>query len=161
MPPSGRSGCFSALPYIVTRDPGHGARATIWRWYYTHFCCCLKALNPKELQGLFLISPPTFLELSPIFKVPLTAFLTFSDLNLIPNNKLVARNLCLHRVQLDKSYRQKDKDRQPRPQLRHDLVEDNLRSEYFAGKAYNKTRSGQGKAEHHGGLYRLRIPTNQ
>jgi hypothetical protein len=35
-----------------------------WRWYYTHSCCCLKALNPKELQGLFLISQPTFLQLN-------------------------------------------------------------------------------------------------
>ncbi|HCO92336.1 MAG TPA: hypothetical protein DIU00_00020 [Phycisphaerales bacterium] len=30
---------------------------------------------------------------------------TFSNLNLIPNNKLIARKLCLHRIQLDKSYR--------------------------------------------------------
>jgi len=56
MPPSGRSGRFPTLPYPPR-----------WRRYYTHSCCCLKALNPKELQGLFLISPPTFLELSHIF----------------------------------------------------------------------------------------------
>src|SRR4030043_2443484 len=79
MPPSGRSGRFPALPYIVTRDPGHGARATIWRWYYTHSCCCLKALNPKELQGLFLISPPTFLELSH-FKIPANFFFPWDPL---------------------------------------------------------------------------------
>jgi hypothetical protein len=53
MPPSGRLGRFPALP-----------NRPRWRWYYTHSCCCLKALNPKELQGLFLISPPTFLQLS-------------------------------------------------------------------------------------------------
>jgi len=53
MPPSGRSDRFGALPYPPR-----------WWWHYTYSCCCLKALNPKELQGLFLISPPTFLQLS-------------------------------------------------------------------------------------------------
>jgi hypothetical protein len=43
-----------------------------WRWYYTHSCCCLKALNPKELQGLFFIDPPTFLQLSQIKEVVAT-----------------------------------------------------------------------------------------
>jgi hypothetical protein len=41
-----------------------------WWWYYTHFPArrdCLKALNPKELQGLFFISLPTFLQLSQNF----------------------------------------------------------------------------------------------
>ena len=49
-------------------------------------------------------------------------------------------HLSFHRVQLDKRDRQENEDRQPRPHLRHDFVEDDLCGEYFADERRDETR---------------------
>ena len=69
MPPSWRSGRFGALGYPPR-----------WRWHYTHF-------PARREQGLFLISPPTFLQLNLTQVRQIKIFLAIFKKNIIDANQ--------------------------------------------------------------------------